>query len=148
MALPTTVRKGIDPFDHTQSEFDTMLSRLFGNSRLFDGGEYLAPYGVDVREDGDHVYVEAELPGFQKEEVDINIEGQTLAISAQHKELDDKKSKGDWLLHERRYTRFQRAFTLPSNVDPQSVGAKLTDGVLTVTLDKREESKPRKIAVS
>jgi HSP20 family molecular chaperone IbpA len=51
-------------------------------------------------------------------------------------------------LHERRYTRFQRSFMLPPTVDSQSVVAKLNDGVLTVTLNKREETKPRKITVS
>jgi HSP20 family protein len=52
------------------------------------------------------------------------------------------------LLHERRYTHFQRSFTLPPTVDEQTVNAKLQDGVLTITLNKREETKPRKISVS
>jgi HSP20 family protein len=126
-----------------------MLGRLFSN-RMSDGGNYLAPYGVDVREDIDHIYVEAELPGFKKEEVDINLENQTLTISAEHKESKEPKpnDKADWLLHERRYTRFQRGFTLPPTVDPQTVQAKLNDGVLSITLNKREESKPHRITVS
>jgi HSP20 family protein len=154
MALPTLVRRGLDPLELAQREFDTMVGRLFGgrlaNSPTNSNYEYLAPYAVDVREDADHIYVEAELPGFKKEEVDINIENQTLTISAEHKEQKEEKSqeKGDWLLHERRYARFQRSFTLPPTVDVGSVVAKLNDGVLTVTLNKREETKPRKIAVS
>ena len=55
--------------------------------------------------------------------------------------------KGDYLLKERRYTRFQRSFTLPPTVDEQTVNAKLNDGVLTITLNKREETKPRRIQV-
>ena len=149
MALPTRVHRSADPFELAQHEFDSMLGRLFGN-RLSDGGDYLAPYGVDVREDADHIYVEAELPGFKKEEVDINMENSTLTIAAEHKESKEEKSsdKADWLLRERRYSRFQRSFTLPATVDPQSVQAKLNDGILTVTLQKREETKPRRITVS
>ena len=62
MSLLTRVQRYADPYDSAQRDFDTMLGRFFG-SRVLDGGEYPAPYGVDVREDGDHIYVEAELPG-------------------------------------------------------------------------------------
>jgi HSP20 family protein len=149
MALPTRVQRGIDPLESAQHEFDSMLGRFFGN-RMMDNGNYLAPYAVDVREDADHIYVEAELPGFKKDEIDISVENQSLTIAAEHRSQKDEKSadKGEWLLHERRYTRFQRSFMLPPTVDSQSVVAKLNDGVLTVTLNKREETKPRKITVS
>ncbi len=153
MALPTRVQRFADPHELAQREFDNLLGRFFGN-RLFEDGNYLAPYGVDVREDADHIFVEAELPGFKKDEVDINLENQTLTISAEHREHNEPKpgekpgDKAEWLLRERRYTRYQRSFTLPPTVDSQSVQAKLNDGVLTVTLNKREETKPRRIAVS
>jgi HSP20 family protein len=132
-------------------EFDTALNRFFGGPG--DGGSsgarghWMAPYGVDIREDQDHLYVEADLPGFKKDEVDITLENQTLTISAEHKEEANEEKKGDWLLNERRYARFLRSFTLPPTVDDQKVDAKLTDGVLRVTLNKREETKPRKIQV-
>src|SRR4051812_33596032 len=148
MALPTRVNRGqqgYDPVDYAQREFDHMLNRWFGG-RGGDGATALAPYGVDVREDADHIYVEAELPGFRKDDVDITLENQTLTITAERKENEQRK--GDLLLNERRYTRFLRRFTLPPTVDEQTVNAKLTDGVLTITLNKREESKPRKISVS
>lgn len=150
MALPTRVQRGTDPLESAQHEFDSMLGRFFGNRFLDDGGSYLAPYGVDVRENGDHIFVEAELPGFKKEEVDVRVENQTLTISAEKQSQKDEKpsEKGEWLLHERRYSRFQRSFMLPATVDPQSVSARLNDGVLTVMLSKREETKPRKVAVS
>jgi HSP20 family protein len=134
-----------DPVELAQREFDTMVGRLLGQ-RETDGG-YLAPYGVDIREDQDHIYVEAELPGFKKEEVDITLESQTLTISAERK-IEKKEGEGaQHLLRERRFTRFQRSFTLPPTVDEQSVNAQLNEGVLTITLNKREESKPRKIKV-
>src|SRR3954452_17610030 len=145
MALPTRVQRGQqqgDPFELAQREFDTMLNRFLGGRESGGnggGGDFLAPYAVDVREDGDHIYVEAELPGFKKEEVDVTLENQTLTISAERREQSngDQKS-GEHLLRERRYTRFLRSFTLPPTVDEQTVNAKLNEGVLTITLNKRE----------
>jgi len=179
MALPTRVqRSSYDPIDMAQREFDSMLGRFFtGGGRQQDGGSYLAPYGVDVREDADHIYVEAELPGFKKDDVDITLENQTLTITAERDESREQRPhqqqgraqqgkeqkgqqqgeqqleqqqwpQGEYLLRERRYSRFQRSFTLPPTVDEQSVNAKLNDGVLTITLNKREETKPRKVQVS
>ena len=147
MGLPTRVNRMmvVDPFEATQRDFDHVLGRLFAG-RGEDGGR-LAPYGVDVREDADHIYVEAEMPGFKKDEIDITLENQTLTISGQRKEEESDK-KGDLLLNERRYSRFLRSFTLPPTVDERTVNAKLADGLLTVTLNKREESKPRKITVA
>ena len=159
MALPTRVQRGqqqqqYDPFELAQREFDTMLNRFLGERQAngSNGGTgALAPYAVDVREDGDHIYVEAELPGFKKDEIDITLENQTLTIAAERREErgnGDGQKKGEHLLRERRYTRFLRSFTLPPTVDEQTVNAKLADGVLTITLNKREETKPRKISVS
>ena len=180
MALPTRVNRGqqYDPYEYAQREFDTMLNRWFGgrgDGGASGGGGVLAPYGVDVREDADHIYVEAELPGFRKDDVDITLENQTLTITAERRTDDQSgpgqqppqavqqtagakgarvgqsqsqsRPQGDWLLRERRYTRFQRSFTLPPTVDESSCDARLSDGVLTITLNKREETKPRKIQV-
>jgi len=148
MALPTRVSRGIatvDPFEAAQREFDTVLGRLFRGEG--DGGNRWAPYAVDVREDADHIYVDVELPGFKKEEVDITLENQTLTISAERQEKSEEK-KGDYLLNERRYNRFLRSFTLPPTVDEKKVDAKLNDGMLSIMLNKREETKPRKISVA
>ena len=150
MALPTRVNRAssADPYELMQREFDNMLGRWLGGGPG-DGGQRLAPYAVDVREDADHFYVEAELPGFKKDDVDVTLENQQLTISAERKEEKEQKGdKGELLLHERRYNRFLRSFTLPPTVDEQTVNAKLNDGVLIITLNKREETKPRKIDVS
>jgi HSP20 family protein len=176
MALPTRVNRGqYDPFENAQREFDHMLNRWMGN-RGGDGNQMLAPYGVDVREDQDHIYVEAELPGFRKDDIDITLENQTLVITAERSEEQPEpppgqpaqgrqggksqgatlqggnatasRPRGEYLLRERRYSRFQRSFTLPPTVDESSVNARLAEGVLTITLNKREETKPRKIQVS
>ena len=152
MALPTRVSRTatVDPFEYAQRDFDNLLGRLFDGSPVAqDCGTRLAPYGVDIREDQDHFYVEAELPGFRKDDIDITLENQTLTIAAERQDESKQAEpkKGELRLHERRYRRFLRSFTLPPTVDEQSVNAKLADGVLTVTINKREETKPRKIQV-
>ncbi|MCC6240468.1 MAG: Hsp20/alpha crystallin family protein [Phycisphaerales bacterium] len=152
MALPTRVNRSMvwDPFMDTRRELDTMLGRLFTGRILNDGVKgALATYAVDVREDTDHIYVEAELPGYRKEDVDITLENQMLTITAERKHEQSKgdEKKGETLLRERSFNRYQRSFTLPPTVDESKCDAKLADGVLTITLDKREESKPRKITV-
>jgi HSP20 family protein len=150
MALPTRVQRGlaVDPFEAAQREFDTALNRFFGGRDVPAANGGWAPYGVDVREDADHLFVEAEMPGFKKDEIEITLENQTLTISAERKEeTKGGQNGGDYLLRERRHSRFLRSFTLPPTVDDQKVDAKLNDGVLTITLNKREETKPRRIQV-
>ncbi|HEY0009934.1 MAG TPA: Hsp20/alpha crystallin family protein [Tepidisphaeraceae bacterium] len=146
MALPIRVQRvAQDPVDVLPREIGTLMDRFFTGRNFFDG-QAPTPYGVDVREDADHLYVEAELPGYRKEEVDITLENSTLTISAERKA--EQESKGEWLLRERRYSSFSRSFTLPPTVDESTVDAKLEDGLLKITLNKRQESKPRKITVN
>jgi HSP20 family protein len=118
-----------------------MLNRLWSN-----GGEseLIGAYPVDIREDEDHIFVDAEMPGFKKDEVDVTLEAGVLTITGERK-LEEVK--GEKHLTERRFTRVQRSFSLPSSVDDAKVEAALTDGVLHITLNKREEVKPRKITV-
>ncbi len=158
MSLPTRASRLPSPFVTTPQEFDAMLAQLF-NAPVFNGpvfnapaarpvsggrvAQYLAP--VDVREDAEHLYVEAEVPGFKKDEVEVTLENQVLTLSAEHKAV--AAPQGEWLLNERRPAKFHRTFKLPETVDDAAVHATLADGVLTVTLDKRPESKPRKIVV-
>ncbi|HZZ44147.1 MAG TPA: Hsp20/alpha crystallin family protein [Tepidisphaeraceae bacterium] len=130
---------------------DSVLNRFFRGQVVDNENGTSAPYGVDARENGEQLIVEAELPGFKKDEVDITLENQVLTIRAQKKVVPPvagQPSGGAYLLRERRYSRVQRSFNLPDTIDDQSVNAKLEDGVLTITLNKRPETKPRKIQVS
>lgn len=148
MALPTHVsRVQQDPLNDLQHEFDTMLNRWFGGTPQRTDGRRSAPYAVDVREDGDHLYFDVELPGFKKEEVDLTLEDQTLTITAERREENKQEKKGDVLLNERRHTYFSRSFQLPPSVSMEDCDATLKEGVLHITLRKREETKPRKVAV-
>jgi HSP20 family protein len=168
MALPVRIECGrqINPFDVVRNDLN-MLGRFLGFGEEGDGGTSLATlanYGVDVREDANHVYVEADLPGFRKEDVDISLENGVLTLTAERREettepadqqRQDQKQKGNrqqesnYLLRERRVQRFVRSLSLPpSAVDEQNVQARLENGVLKITLNKREESKPKHIEVS
>jgi HSP20 family protein len=145
--LPIFVRRAInDPFGSLSRDFDRALRGYLGESEV---PAALAPYAVDVHEDADHYYVEAELPGFTKDQVDITLEDGVLSIAAERKEGAEKTpARGDPLHLERRWTRFERSFTLPTAVNENAVRADLNNGVLTITLDKREEVKPRKIQIT
>jgi HSP20 family protein len=137
------------PFELLDREFNRMLNRYWGAGEV---PSTLAPYAVDVHEDADHFYVEAELPGFSKDEVDITFEDGVLTVRADRKEEKreggETQGKNRQPLHvERRWTRFERSFTLPTAVNENSVRAALENGVLTITMDKREEVKPRKIQI-
>jgi HSP20 family protein len=89
------------------------------------------------------VFVDAELPGFRKDEIDLTLEGGVLTITAERKQ-EPKKTEH---LTERRYTRVQRSFALPTSVDESAVDAKLEGGVLKLKLAKHDEVKPHKIEV-
>ncbi|MBI1370396.1 MAG: Hsp20 family protein [Planctomycetes bacterium] len=145
---PVLRRKGngrlawADPFEPIQREFDSMLGRFFGDADTQTS--LVGAYPVDIHEDENHIYVSAELPGFKKDEVDVTLEAGVLTIRGERK---SEETKGTEHLSERRFTRVQRAFTMPTSVDEAKVDAHLVDGVLKITLDKREEVKPRKIEV-
>jgi HSP20 family protein len=150
MSLPTVRDAAVrHPFNGLNNDFDRMVDRLFTTGDVF--GEAGRLNAVDVREDVDHLYVEAELPGYKKDEIDITLEKGVLTVMAERKaetEQTQEKAGTEWLLRERRYAKFARSFKLPPTVDESAIDAKVEDGVLKLTLNKRPESKPRKITVS
>jgi HSP20 family protein len=137
--LPTLRRYGQSPFD-LMRDFDRMLGWPGETAEL----ERTAAYPCDIRETSENLVVEAELPGFKKDDIDVSVEQGVLTISA-HRE--EEKQEGEQHLHERSYHRVQRRFTLPTTVDAEKVDAHLDNGVLTLTMPKKEEVRPRKIEV-
>jgi HSP20 family protein len=93
-------------------------------------------FPVDLYQDKDSVIVRAELPGFRKEDIQVQVADDVLTLSASSAKEEDKKT-----------TSIERAISLPENLDYAKVSASYENGVLTVTLPKREEVKPRTIAV-
>lgn len=131
-----------DPFRDWDSRWDQLVNRLWRDMPE----ESVGGYPVDINEDEKHIYVEAELPGFKREEIDVNLQAGLLTISAERKVEPQQEGKTKHLF-ERRYTRVQRSFTFPESVDEEKVDAKLKDGVLHITLNKRPEAQRRKIEV-
>ncbi len=133
-----------DPFGSLESRMNQLFRGMLDGVGTSEVG--LGNYPVDVEEDDNAIIIEAELPGFAREEIDVHLENGVLTIKAERK---PKQNGGQKKRHmsERRYTRVQRAFTVPRTVDGSDVEAKLEGGVLTLTLKKSEESKPRKIEI-
>jgi len=143
--LPTPIRNRTRAlFDNPFGALESELARV---ANYWSGDEQTgtAFYPVDVREDDGHIYVDAELPGFTKEDIDITLSNGVLTIQAERKETEDKP--GERHLTERRFRRVSRSFTMPKTVDTDKVEATLRDGVLHLVLSKREDVKPRKIEV-
>jgi HSP20 family protein len=129
--------------DEIDRLFDTPLNALTGSSQQFLSGWLPA---VDLFEERDHLVLRAELPGMNKEDIDISLHGDVLTLSGERKE-DAKFEKAETYRAERFLGRFQRTFTLPVAVDPNRVQASYRDGILTVTLPKAEQAKPKQIEV-
>ncbi|MFN7139129.1 MAG: Hsp20/alpha crystallin family protein [Limisphaerales bacterium] len=100
---------------------------------------------VDLYEDKDNLIVKAELPGMKKEEIDVSLHDGALTITGERRH--EEKREGTTHRTERFYGKFQRTVTLPTLVEGDRVKANYKDGVLTVTLPKAEEAKPKQIAV-
>ena len=102
---------------------------------------------LDVYEDKDNFVVQTELPGMKREGIDVSLQENLLVISGERK-TEEKRSDGEIRRQERFYGKFQRTLTLPAPVAADKVKAQYKDGVLTVTVPKAKEAKPKKIDVS
>jgi len=129
--------------DEIDRLFDLPLAGLTQTSPWMSGW---TP-ALDVYEDKDHFTVKAEVPGMRKEDIDVSLHEGTLTISGERKEESETK-EGGLYRSERYFGRFQRAVGIPTSVMGDKVKAEYRDGILTVTLPKAEESKPKQINVS
>lgn len=141
--MNTALRRTFDNPLQALRDFDRVVNRMWDT---VEEGVGTTSFPVDIREQDDKLIVEAELPGFAKDQIDVSVEQGVLSIEAQ-REARETKNDGKSHLHERRSTHYARRFTLPSAYDTNHVEASLADGVLTLSLNKREESKPKKIEV-
>ncbi|MBN1488355.1 MAG: Hsp20/alpha crystallin family protein [Phycisphaerae bacterium] len=133
---------GVELAEGLHRDFDRLIGRVLGDP----ADQQCTAFRVDAHEDENHVYVEMELPGLTKDDVDITLEDGVLTVTGEKKAAADQE-KRNYHLRERRYGKFVRSFSIPGAVDEDKVAATLRDGILTITLDKREEVKPRKIPV-
>jgi HSP20 family protein len=102
---------------------------------------------LDVHEDTDNFVIRAELPGLKREDIEVSLQDGALVICGER--TAEKIEEGvEVHRQERYYGKFQRALTLPTPVAADKIKAQYKDGVLTVTLPKAEESKPKQIEIS
>ena len=123
--------------------FDTIWRGQEDNGDFLSGD--LAP-AVDIYEEKDNLVIKADLPGIDSKDLNIDITGDTLTIKGEKHREEETKEKG-YYRTERLFGSFQRVIALPSTVDPEKVNASCKNGVLEITLGKREEAKPRQIEV-
>ena len=139
-----------DPFKEfaqMQDRLNRAFSDAYGRSDegLFSSGSWLPP--VDIYQNGEHELVlKAELPDMARENIDVTVVDGTLTIKGE-KKLSSEVKEEQFHRVERRYGTFSRSFSLPPTVDASKVGAEYKNGVLTVKLPMREESKPRQVKV-
>src|ERR1700758_2694244 len=127
------------------------MNRVFRASHSPEGPEEalttttLAP-PVDIYEDEHNIILKIEVPGIDEEDIDVNIQNNTLTVRGERKIEKDEKEENFHRV-ERQYGSFTRSFTLPSSVDPGQVSANYDRGVLNITLAKKAEAKPKQIKV-
>jgi len=102
---------------------------------------------VDIREDDEQIVVEAELPGVKRDDIDVRVEGNTLTIKAEKRFEDSVDEKERYHRVERFYGVYQRLFTLPDEADTDKLKAKFDNGILALTIPKRESQRPKSIKV-
>lgn len=124
------------------------MDRLFDDAftrplSIRDG--WSAP-AIDMYQTDDEIVVRASLPGFKADDVQINITGDVLTLRGELKHEDEKKEKA-WHLREQRWGSFERSVALPTNVVADRASADFENGILTITLPKAEEARPRTISV-
>lgn len=126
------------------------MDRLFEDSfvrpsRFLTLGETAEP-ALEVYQTPNEVVVKAALPGLKPDDVSIDISGETLTIQGESKAEQEVKRE-DYLYQERRYGAFSRKVVLPSGLKPDKAEATMEDGVLTLTIPKAEEVKPKAIQI-
>ena len=137
----------ITRFDPFQLEpFDDLLRGFFRPVR-FEGQPQQMTIKMDVKEDDKSYTVHAEIPGVKKEDIDVSVEGNQVTISAELKKEKEEKEGEKLLRSERYYGKISRSFTLGSDVDDSQSQAKYSDGVLELTLPKKETAAVKKLAV-
>ena len=127
------------------------MDRLFEESFVRPRADWLWPYGpetlaVDMYETPENVVVKTAIPGVKPEDIDITITGNTLTIKGETKAEEEVKRE-NYIRQERRYGAFSRSLTLPTKVVAEKAKAEFENGILTLTLPKAEEVKPKVIKV-
>jgi HSP20 family protein len=139
----------LEPF-RGLSTLQDQFNRLFNeSSRNHTEESALTTWApaVDIYETPNELVVKADLPDVNEKDIDVRVENNLLTIRGERK-FEKSVSEENFLRVERTYGSFSRSFSLPNTVNAEAIGAEYKNGVLTVTLPKREESKPRQVKVT
>jgi len=139
------------PLARLRDEMDHAFDRFWRDpwsANLADIFPFSGGFGlrINLAESDNDVIVTAELPGVDSEDIDIDVNGKTLTIHGEKKQEKENKKK-NYHYVERNYGSFHRSIQLPSAADPNKVDANFKNGILTVTLQKRPDAKPKRIEV-
>jgi HSP20 family protein len=137
-------RDSFGPFFERFLNFDPSRGESFALPEDASRGTWMP--AVDIRETDEAFFVNAELPGLTKDDIQITLENNVLRLSGERR-FEKEDEKDNYRRIERAYGGFSRVFTLGGGVDAERVAANFKDGVLTITVPKKEETKPRKIAI-
>ena len=129
--------------DEIDRLFEAPLAELTHASQLMSGW---TP-ALDLYEDKDNIFVKVELPGMKREEIEVSLHEGMLSISGERKSESEHKD-AEVYRTERFFGRFQRTITLPAPVAGDKVRGSYKDGILTITLPKAKEAKPKRIDVN
>lgn len=134
------------------TSFHDRINRLFDEPvfrpALLDKEGSLSEWSprVDIYDRDEAIVIKAELPGMEKKDIDIDIEGGILTLKGERSHEEEVK-ENNYYRKERSFGKFHRAFKLPEDVDPEKIKADFKNGILKIDIPKPEERKPRKITV-
>lgn len=141
-SLPSWSTPGRE-LDDARREMERLFDSLTGFTGYRTAGVFPA---INVSEDPESIHVRAELPGIRTDDLDISMENDTLTIAGERRPADEGDSVS-YHRREREYGAFRRSFSIPLRVDADRVQARYLNGILTVTLPKAAEARPKQITV-
>ncbi|MCQ2597001.1 MAG: Hsp20/alpha crystallin family protein [Treponema sp.] len=136
------------------SIFDALFDDVFGTGKPASYRTNFATPRVDVKADEQGYVLEMDLPGRSENDVNIELDHNTLTISSKETSAREEKkdakeeAKTNWIIRERRTSQFKRSFTLPDDVNGEAISATFKNGVLTLTMPRQELPAPKKILIS
>jgi HSP20 family protein len=137
-----------DPFREVvalQSRMNSLFRDLNDSENPLTTASFVP--AVDIYEDTEKVVLKLEVPGIEEKDLDVRVENHTLTVKGERKFEKEEKEENFHRI-ERRYGSFYRAFTLPSTVDTENVGASYNAGVLKLELKKKPEAQPKQIKIN
>lgn len=139
-----TFDSSFSDYDQVRREMLRLLDAATGDGAADTGAGVFPP--MNITQDDDNFYIRAEVPGMKPTELSISAVRNRVSLSGK-REIPREHERASYHRKERPEGTFNRAVTLPAEVDPERVDARYTDGILTLTLPKAEQVKPRQIAV-